>query len=402
MKIQHVSLILLKFIYDTVNISEINGCVIVPTYNNDKTLARVLNGILELIPAERLIVVNDGATDTTAEILEDYADNIHVLVNEPNQGKGFALRKGLKKAIELGYDNAITIDSDGQHFPSDLPLMINMAIENPGTVLMGSRNMQQEGVPQKSSFGNKFSNFWFKLETGITLPDTQTGFRLYPLEPLKRMRLFTRKFELEIEIIVRLAWRGVPFKPVSIQVKYDPEERVSHFRPGRDFFRISVLNSVLVLFALLYYYPKKLFSLNTLAIIKQETIKPEESNFSKALSIGFGVFMGIVPIWGFQLLVGIPLAVLFRMNKVLFIAAANISVPPMIPFIIYGSFLMGQQFIDGATNTDKIFAYTTSAISENLQQYMIGAVLLAIVAFLSAFVISYVLLKMFRKEPVNK
>ena len=286
MKIQLDSLILLKFIYDTVSISEINGCVIVPTYNNEKTLARVLDGVLELVPADRLIVINDGATDSTPKILEKFAESIHILVNDSNQGKGFALRKGIKKAIELGFDNAITIDSDGQHFPSDLPLMIKTAIDNPGTVLMGSRNMQQEGVPQKSSFGNKFSNFWFKLETGITLPDTQTGFRLYPLKPLKKMRLFTRKFELEIEIIVRLAWKNVPFKPVPIQVKYDPDERVSHFRPGRDFFRISVLNSVLVLFALLYYYPKKLFSTNTLAIIKHETIKPEETNFSKAMSLG--------------------------------------------------------------------------------------------------------------------
>jgi glycosyltransferase involved in cell wall biosynthesis len=380
-------------------ISEINGCVIIPTYNNEKTLARVLEGVLTFVPGERVIVVNDGATDTTAQILEKYRDTVHLLANNPNQGKGYALRKGIRKAIELGFDNAITIDSDGQHFPSDLPIMIKTAAENPGTVLMGSRNMQQEGVPQKSSFGNKFSNFWFKIETWITLPDTQTGFRLYPLKPLKRMRLFTKKFELEIEIIVRLAWKNVPFKPVQVQVKYDPEERVSHFRPGRDFFRISVLNSVLVLFALLYYYPKKLFSVKTFDLIKHEAIKPEESNFSKALSLGFGVFMGIIPIWGFQLLIGIPLAVLFRMNKVLFIAAANISVPPMIPFIIYSSFLLGQQFVDGAIKPEKILELTTSSISDNLQQYLIGAIFLALVAFFVVFAFSFVLLKLLRKEP---
>lgn len=381
------------------NITEINGCVIIPTYNNENTLERVLTGVLELIPADRVIVVNDGATDSTPKILEKYKDKIHLLVNEPNQGKGFSLRKGIKKAIELGFDNAITIDSDGQHFPSDLPMMIATAAENPGTVLMGSRNMQQEGVPQKSSFGNKFSNFWFKIETWITLPDTQTGFRLYPLLPLKKMRFFTKKFELEIEIIVRLAWKNVPFKPVQVQVKYDPDERVSHFRPGRDFFRISVLNSVLVLIALLYYYPKQLFSVKTYELIKHETIKPEESNFSKALSLGFGVFMGIIPLWGFQLLIGIPLAVLFRMNKVLFIAAANISVPPMIPFIIYFSFLLGQQFIDGAINSEKILEFTTDSISQNIQQYLIGAVLLALIAFFSVFSVSFLLLKILRKEP---
>ena len=264
---------------------------------------------------------------------------------------------------------------------------------------MGSRNMEQEGVPQKSSFGNKFSNFWFKVETWITLPDTQTGFRIYPLKPMKKIWLFTNKFELEIEVIVKLAWRFVPFVAVPIQVKYDPNERVSHFRPARDFTRISILNTVLVLTALIWYYPRKFFSIQTWNVIKHEAIKPEESNFKKALSIGFGVFMGIVPIWGFQLLIGIPLAVLFRMNKVLFIAAANISIPPMIPFIIYGSFLSGQLFLDGETNISQLADLSLEAVKANAYHYAIGACVFAVIAFGVSFLVSFGLLKLFRKEP---
>jgi uncharacterized protein (DUF2062 family) len=111
--------------------------------------------------------------------------------------------------------------------------------------------------------------------------------------------------------------------------------------------------------------------------------------------------MGIIPLWGFQLLIGIPLAVLFRMNKVLFITAANISVPPMIPLVIYASFLVGQQFIDGAINSTKIFEFSTASIGENLQQYIIGAILLAIMAFFTVFTISWALLKLLRKDPKN-
>lgn len=382
-------------------LDQINACVIIPTYNNEKTLERVIDGVLERVNAERVIVVNDGATDSTESILDKYAEHITVLKNERNRGKGYSLRKGFRAAIERGFDYAITLDSDGQHFPSDLPKMVDEVVKHPQTVLMGSRNMNQEGVPQKSSFGNKFSNFWFKIETGITLPDTQTGYRVYPLKPLKKMRLFTTKFELEIEVIVRLAWKGVAFKAVPIEVKYDPDERVSHFRPGRDFFRISVLNTVLVLGALFYYYPKRLFSVKTLQLIRDEAVKPEESNLSKALSMSFGVFMGIVPIWGFQLLIGIPLAILFRMNKVLFIAAANISIPPMIPFIVYASLLIGQQFTDGQINQEQIFTFTSEAISQNLYQYIVGACLLAAMAFLVVFVVSFTLLKCFRKEPAK-
>lgn len=382
-------------------LKEINGCVVLPTYNNAKTLKGVLQRILEVVGTEiTVIVVNDGCTDNSPEILAAFGDKIVLLNNEKNSGKGFSLRCGLRKAIELGFDNALTIDSDGQHYPEDIPLLVEKAVEHPGSVIMGSRNMSQDGVPGKSSFGNKFSNFWFTLETWISLPDTQTGFRIYPLKPMKRMRFFTRKFEFEIEVIVRLAWKRVPFHPVAIRVKYDPEERVSHFRPGRDFFRISVLNSVLVLGALLFYYPRRFFSRNTLKLIKEETIKHQESNLRKALSLGFGVFMGIIPIWGFQLLIGIPLAVFLRLNKVLFIAAANISIPPMIPFILYGSVLTGQVILTGHVDHSELLSLSLESVKNNFYQYVIGACVLATIAGIVAFLISFILLKIFRKEPI--
>lgn len=382
-----------------VNLSENQTCVVMPTYNNERTLERVVTGVLERIGDACMIVVNDGSTDSTREILRKFEDRITLISYDENQGKGWALRKGLRKAIDLGYQNAITIDSDGQHFPEDIQTIHDAAMKNPGCVIMGSRNMDQESVPGKSSFGNKFSNFWFRLETLIKLPDTQTGFRLYPLKPLKKMRLFTKKFELEIEIIVRLAWKMVGFVPVPIKVLYDMDERVSHFRPGRDFFRISVLNSVLVLGALFYFFPKKLFSRDTLKKIRHEAIKPEESNLSKSLSLGFGVFMGIVPIWGFQLLVGIPLAVLFRLNKVLFITAANISIPPMIPLIVYASFVVGQFFVAGEVDHSRLWSMSLDDIGSNLLQYAIGAVILAVIMFVAVFILSFILLKIFRKEP---
>ncbi|MCO5259429.1 MAG: DUF2062 domain-containing protein [Crocinitomicaceae bacterium] len=383
-------------------IEQINACVLIPTYNNEKTLQRVIDGVLQYVPEQHVVVVNDGSTDTTHQILSSYQNRITVLENEVNRGKGYSLRKGFNYAIEKGYVYAITLDSDGQHAPSDIPKMIQACNENPGAVIMGSRNMNQEGVPGKSSFGNKFSNFWFKVETLISLPDTQTGFRVYPLLPMKKMRLFTTKFELEIEVIVRLAWKNVQFIPIPITVKYDPNERVSHFRPGRDFFRISVLNSVLVILALLYFFPKKLLSRGTWEVIKHEAIKPEETNLRKALSLGFGVFMGIFPIWGFQLMVGIPLVILFRLNKVLFIAAANISIPPMIPFIVYASFLVGQYFTTDAIDPAQFFSFSLESISANAFQYFTGAILLAIIGFLVITPISYLLFSIFRKEKKSQ
>ena len=379
------------------NISDINGCVIVPTYNNDKTLARVLAEILSFVPANSLIVINDGSTDSTSNILLELPSEVSVISNEENHGKGFSIKRGLQAAVKLGFKNAITIDSDGQHFPNDIPKMIEASYHNPGAVLMGTRNMGQPGVPQKSSFGNKFSNFWFKIETSITLPDTQTGFRLYPLEPLKKLTLFTNKFELEIEIIVRLAWRNCKFIPINVEVKYDPEERVSHFRPGRDFFRISVLNSSLVTIALLWIYPRNLF-LKSLRLIKAEAVKPQESNLIKSLSLGFGVFMGIIPVWGFQLIIGIPLAVFLRMNKVLFFVAANISIPPMIPIIIYTSFKLGHYFLGGSSDVLNSSEFTLESISIDAEKYFIGATILAVMSFVTVTLLSFTALQFFRKK----
>lgn len=388
-----------------IQLNVIHACVIVPTFNNDKTLERVLTGVLTFSNGNDVIVVNDGSTDNTDAVLEKFRDRIILLKNEKNQGKGFSLRKGFAEAISRGFKNAITIDSDGQHYPDDISVMIENAQLHPGALLMGSRNMNQENVPGKSSLGNKFSNFWFWIETGQKLPDTQTGFRLYPLDELKHISLFTRKFETEIEVIVRLAWRDVKIIAVPVKVLYDPDERVSHFRPFRDFTRISILNTCLVFLTLIYFLPKRiiqyLWRKGIITVLKEEIFRSDESNFKKAASVGFGVFMGIVPIWGFQLLIGIPLAVLMRMNKVLFIAAANISIPPMIPLIIFASYYTGGFFVEEKMRFQSLAEINLESIHANFIQYTTGACILAVIAGVIAAVITYMAFSIYKFRKVR-
>ena len=146
------------------------------------------------------------------------------------------------------------MDSDGQHFADDIPTFIEKIEQKPGSILIGARNLRADNMPGKNTFANRFSNFWYKIETGNTLQDTQSGFRLYPLKQIKGIHLLTRKYEFEVEIIVRAAWKGINVENVPIKVYYPPkEERVSHFRPLRDFTRISILNTILVIYALLFY-----------------------------------------------------------------------------------------------------------------------------------------------------
>lgn len=384
-------------------------CIIIPTYNNEKTVGRVVEDVLQY--SSDVIVVCDGATDSTPQILNGFGDKIYRIDYAPNKGKGYALRMGFQKASELGYEYAITIDSDGQHFPNDVPKFLETHKTHPDAVIMGARNLDAEGMPAKNGFANRFSNFWFRLQTGIFMPDTQTGFRLYPLKKIENINFFTTRFEFEIEVIVKLAWRDVPFVSVPIQVKYDPDERVSHFRPGPDFTRISFLNAWFTILTAAYHLPKRLILRGKLfRLIKEEAIKPEESNARKAASIGLGFFFGVLPIWGFQLLIGIPTSIFLRMNKVLFIAAANISLPPLIPFIIFGSYLVGQPFFDNPmisfAEIERLwedisslnFKNILSNLSGQLLQYYVGGVILSVLLGLFGFVTSLTVLTFFRKE----
>jgi glycosyltransferase involved in cell wall biosynthesis len=232
-------------------------CVLIPTYNNAATLSQVISEVA--IHSRDIVVVNDGSTDSTRDILAKFPF-VHLLGYERNRGKGFALRQGFRKAVELGFDYAITIDSDGQHFPDDLHLFLDKLEQHPHAIIIGARNMDQASVPGKSSFGNKFSNFWFRLETGIKVSDTQSGYRLYPVALLHNVKYFTSKYEFEIEVIVRAAWRGLEVVEVPVKVYYpEKEKRVSHFRPFRDFFRISVLNTFLVIITFLWIKPRDFF-----------------------------------------------------------------------------------------------------------------------------------------------
>lgn len=377
-------------------ISELKCCVIIPTYNNAKTLKKVIDDVLQY--TSHLIIVNDGSTDTTSEILENYKSNVEQISFSKNKGKGKALREGFKKAIQLGYKFAITIDSDGQHFAEDIPVFIAELEKSKEILLIGSRNMTHDSVPKNSSFGNKFSNFWFWVETGISLTDTQSGFRLYPLEEIGKMKFYTSKFEFEIESIVRIAWRGLDVKNVPIKVLY-ATDRVSHFRPYKDFARISVLNTYLVFVAFFYIKPRDLMlKIKKKGIKKyfvENVLQSTDTPKKKALSIALGVFIGIAPFWGFQTILVFSLAILFKLNKAIAFAFSNISFPPMIPIIIYVSYQLGKWILDSdGVQIDFDNIGTNVKLLTQIKEYIIGSFVLASVSSLLFGFLGYFYLKL--------
>ena len=380
-------------------LKKLNACVVIPTYNNEKTLAEVIREVK--IYASDIIVVNDGSTDATPAILQSI-EAIHVCSYAKNKGKGYALQTGFRKALEMGFDYAITLDSDGQHFPSDIPSFVEKAHDNPQAIWVGSRNLQQENMPGRNTFANRFSNFWFRLETGIKLDDTQSGFRWYPLQLLKHTRYFTRKYDFELEVLVRSAWKKIPVQSVPVRVFYAPkDERVSHFKPFRDFTRISILNTFLVLIALLWVKPfafiRSLNKENIRRFVNKEVLVSSDSNARIAGAIALGVFMGIVPIWGYQMLVAFALAHVLKLNKVITLVASNISIPPMLPLILFGSFALGAVLLDNPLQIT-FHDVTLDTVKRDFWQYIVGSFALATSSAVLIGGISWILLSIFRRR----
>ena len=379
---------------------ELKCCVLVPTYNNHATIANVLTDVLQY--TDDVCVVNDGSTDNTLEILSRFPQvKLHSYLK--NKGKGWALRQGFNFAFQQGYEYAITIDSDGQHFADDLPTMLDALEKNQNAIIIGARNMNQSSVPGKSSFGNKFSNFWFTLETGISVPDTQSGYRVYPIKKLQGIHFFTYKYEFEIEVIVRGAWSGLDVIAAPVKVYYPPaEERVSHFRPFKDFSRISVLNTVLVFWTFVWIKPRNFFrhikKKDWRQFTEEHLIRSHETPVIKASSVALGVFFGISPLWGFQMWFVLFFAFLFRLNKALSVLASNISIPPMIPLIVFLSYETGMIWM-GNKGVHMSYANNLSieGAKKNFLQYVLGSFTLAALVAAVAWLATYFLVVNWKK-----
>lgn len=235
-------------------------CVVIPTYNNAGTIVDVVRRSKE--QCDDVIVVCDGCTDDTVALLQQ-VDGITIVSCPHNGGKGIALKRGFQKALKEGFSYAITLDADGQHFPEDIHIFLEANIDHPEAIIVGQRKgMESVERTSGSKFANAFSNFWFCVQTGHRLADTQTGYRLYPLKKLPCLSLLTSRYEAELELMVFSSWQGVEIVSKEVNVFYPPkEERVSHFRPIKDFSRIFVLNTCLSILAIVYAYPLKLFRL---------------------------------------------------------------------------------------------------------------------------------------------
>ena len=333
----------------TSDASKFRLVVIVPTYNNGRTLADVVRGIQVYITD--VIVVDDGSTDDTAAVLS-HLSGIETLATGRNRGKGNALAAGFSKAVELGYTHAITLDADGQHLTTDLPLFLKGVAEDAECLWIGRRvkPVDSTAQPALSRFGARFGAFWYHFNTGIQIADTQCGFRAYPLGPVLRLGCKTQGYEYELDVLIRAAWSKIPIRELDIHLFYQPvHERVSHFRPLRDFCRIGGINSKAAMTRIFFPWrfmdvPGKNLGEKIRNLIVAE-LKAHSSPPRAAAALSLGTCFALMPIHGFQVMALMGLCLAFRLNKALAMIGVSISSAPLLPFWIALSYVIGAAIL---------------------------------------------------------
>jgi uncharacterized protein (DUF2062 family) len=320
-------------------------CVLIPCYNHSATVAAVAQAAQARAP---VIVVNDGSTEPLPEL-----PGCDVVRLGRNGGKAAALRAGFQRAAERGFSHVITMDADGQHFAADLPQFLAAAAHQPNAYLVGVRDLAAAGCPKHRQRSNRISSFWFRVATGVRLPDTQCGFRGYPLALVQRLKVRSGRYAFELEFMVRAAWVGTAIVPVPVKCLYAAGVTgASHFRTVRDFLHITGRNVVLVLQS--WFVPRSLRvdwsqgRKDRFGHVLREFLTDNAHEPGRlAAAVGVGLFFGILPIWGVQFVAALWVAHRLRLNKVVVGVAANISIPPMIPFIFFAALTLGHRLLAG-------------------------------------------------------
>ena len=209
--------------------------VLIPVLDCAETLGPLLQETKTIV--SDVLVVDDGSEDRSAEIAE--AEGVMLLRQGQSQGKGAALRDGMQFLRQRGYSHAFTMDGDGEHLPSEIPRLLALWKESPEAIVIGARRVPKDTVAPIKLYGNGLANRWVERACGALLPDTQSGFRIYPIQAVADLHVRADRFAYETEVLIRAGRAGMMMKSVEVAVRYaSQEERSSHFRPFWDTLRI--------------------------------------------------------------------------------------------------------------------------------------------------------------------
>jgi glycosyltransferase involved in cell wall biosynthesis len=208
---------------------------VIPAYEAAATVADVVAGARAVLG--RVLVVDDGSRDATAQVAA--AAGAEVLRQEVNRGKGAAIVAALGHLAGRGVARALTLDADGQHLPAEMGVLLAASDAAPDAIVVGVRRKEGHTIARINRFGNWVADGLMRAIAGRPLPDTQSGFRVYPVAATLALATEGTRYEFETEVLLRAARRNLPLVGVPVRVHYPPiAERVSHFRPWQDTLRI--------------------------------------------------------------------------------------------------------------------------------------------------------------------
>ncbi len=224
-------------------------CVVIPVYNHGQAVGAVVSAVrAHGLPC---VLVDDGSEPSCAAVLDALAQKdpsgIQLVRLPENQGKGGAMMAGLRAAHERGFTHALQIDADGQHDTGDLPRFIELATQDPDSIVCGVP-IYDASVPKGRLYGRYLTHVWVWINTlSFAIRDSMCGFRVYPLAPtmalIDAVRL-GRRMDFDVEILVRMSWRGMRVLNQPTRVRY-PTDGISHFDVFRDNVRISRMHAQL-------------------------------------------------------------------------------------------------------------------------------------------------------------
>jgi uncharacterized protein (DUF2062 family) len=295
------------------------------------------------------------------------------------------------------------MDADGQHFANDLPAFLAEAQSHPEALIVGVRDFYAAGAPAGRRRSNAVSSFWFRVEAGVCLGDTQCGFRCYPLPLTQRLKIRSGGYAFELEFLVRTAWVGTRIVAVPVKSVYQPEQlRDSHFRPVSDLAHITSMNVGLVLQS--WLVPQSLRAAwscgerkSLFKVIREFFSEHAHDPLRMALAAGLGLFFGIAPIWGYQMVAAAAAAHFLRLNKAITLLASNISIPPMMPLILYGALALGHWMFTGQGLELSLEQMTRAKALQYLAQWAVGSVALGAIVAVVGTVITYSVALLLRK-----
>uniref|UniRef100_A0A832CVM5 Glycosyltransferase family 2 protein n=1 Tax=Ignavibacterium album TaxID=591197 RepID=A0A832CVM5_9BACT len=195
---------------------KINIAAVIPFYNERNFIRGVISETLNY--TDIVIAVDDGSTDNSAEQIKDFK-NVILISNEKNFGKGYSLRKGFEKAIELNSQFIVALDADGQHKPGLIPTMLDIISEC--DIVIGNRMNDVNNMPLQRILSNRITSFLLSKKLGVQIKDSQCGFRVYRRKVLESVKTSFNGFEAESEILVYAARKNFKIIFVDIPTVYE-------------------------------------------------------------------------------------------------------------------------------------------------------------------------------------